>query len=202
MDFLLLNGEKVCPIKMKARSGRVRFVPGSVSFPRTINFWCSKRPLPRNSYEIKLRGIGTAAINVRAVTAPGGDNYDVYADVVSPASVSSLPLKPFGPRNRRIPGRATGHLSFVLKWSSGKLSQTCSHSTSLGSAIRLFTERLRQVPFMERESAIAHMDAEVRKARGGVRRVTLASWSATQPLPEFFRAARSQWKRLPKEYDD
>jgi hypothetical protein len=69
-------------------------------------------------------------------------------------------------------------------------------------AIRLLGERLRLVPIGERDSVVAHIDAEIRKQRGGVRRIPLATWTSGQPLPEFFRAARLAWRRLPKEQDD
>jgi len=105
-------------------------------------------------------------------------------------------------RNRRIEGRATGYVFFVLKWPSGEFSQRCSYSTRLDPAIRLFSERLRLIPATERELATGHLDAEIRRARGGVRRFSLAYWTAAQPLPEFFRAARLAWRRLPKEHDD
>jgi hypothetical protein len=105
-------------------------------------------------------------------------------------------------RDRRVPGRATGYVFFTLRWPSGELSQRCPHSTRLDHAIRLFTDRLRLVPLPERELATAHLDAQVRLAQGGVRRAPLASWSGTQPLPEFFRAARQAWKQIPKEYED
>ena len=105
-------------------------------------------------------------------------------------------------RNRRVQGRATGHVFFVLRWPSGEFSQRCSYCTRLDNAIRLFTERLRLVPPAERESVTAHFYAEVRRARGGVRRAPLASWTASQSLPEFFRAARLAWRQIPKEHDD
>jgi hypothetical protein len=50
--------------------------------------------------------------------------------------------------------------------------------------------------------ATAHFEAQIRKAGGGCRRISLASWNAAQSLPEFFRAARTAWERLPKEHDD
>jgi hypothetical protein len=76
------------------------------------------------------------------------------------------------------------------------------HSTTLDYTIRLFARRLRLVPPAERELASAHVDAEVRKAGGGVRRLTLASWTGAQPVPAFFKAVRQAWRSLPKEHDD
>jgi hypothetical protein len=105
-------------------------------------------------------------------------------------------------RNRRVEGRATGHVFFLLRWPSGEFSQRCAYSTRLDPAIRLFTDRLRLVPPPDRKFASGHFDAEVRKARGGRKRLSLATWTAAQPLPEFFRAARVAWQRLPKEHDD
>ncbi len=203
MDYLLLNGRKVCAIKLKERSGRVRLDPTSrVSFPRKINFWCSKRPLPDLGYEIKLRGVGVARLNIRSVGSPGYGNFDVYADVISTARVPDAPIRRAVSRNRRIPGRATGYISFVISWPSGTQAERCAYCTSLESAIRLFKRRLQIVPSSEGDMVTAHFDAEVRKAGGGCRRVPLASWDAGQSLPDFFRGARRGWERLPKEHDD
>jgi hypothetical protein len=105
-------------------------------------------------------------------------------------------------RNRRIAGRATGHIFFVLRWPSGTFSQRCGYATSIDTAIRLFSQRLRLVPIIERDAVVAHIDAGVRMQRGGVRRVPLARWAGTKPLPEFFREARLAWKQLPKEHGD
>src|SRR5436190_21993265 len=105
-------------------------------------------------------------------------------------------------RNRRVPGRATGYSFFVIKWPSCMLSERCPHSTTLDYTIRKFSQSLRLVPPTERDSVTAHVDAGIRTERGGVRRVTLASWVGTQPLPEFFRLVRLAWRLLPKEHDD
>jgi hypothetical protein len=99
-----------------------------------------------------------------------------------------------------MPNRATGHLSFVIRWQSG--SATCSFATSVNHLIRLFENRMRLVPMTERDSMTAHFDASVRKAGGGIRRVTLARWRAAEPLPEFYRLARLAFRKLPKEHDD
>ncbi len=203
MDYLLLNGRKVCAIKLKQRAGRASSDPNSRgSFPRQINFWCPKRPLPQHSYEIKLRGMGVAPLNIRSVWSPAYGSYDVYADVVSSSGMSNAPIRYAVSRNRRTPGRATGYTFFVISWPSGTETERCPHSTNLESAIRLFKNRLRVVPFAERDVATARFDAQVRKAGGGCRRIPLASWSASQSLAVFFRAARAAWRRLPKEHDD
>src|SRR5439155_20171829 len=91
-------------------------------------------------------------------------------------------------RNRRVPGRGTGRTLFAFRWPSGELSEPCPYSTTLNYTIRLFTRWLDLIPPAERESATAHLDAEVGKARGGLERVTLASWVGTQPLRAFLRA--------------
>lgn len=101
---------------------------------------------------------------------------------------------------RMIPDRATGLLHFVLKWPNGEFSG--QHIGSMSGAIRLFTERLRQVPPGERELASGHLDAALRKSGGGIKHATLARWTGTQPLVSFFQAARAAWRRLPKEHDD
>ena len=103
-------------------------------------------------------------------------------------------------RNRRIPNRATGHLSFVIRWSSG--SACASFATGFHHLIRLFEDRLRLVPSAERDSVAAHFDATVRKGGGGLRRETLTKWIATEPLPEFYKMARLAYRQLPKERDD
>jgi hypothetical protein len=72
---------------------------------------------------------------------------------------------------------------------------------NIETAIRLFTNRLSYVPATERKQATAYLEVEVRKARGGFKRLKLAAWTGVRPLPEFFQAARLAWKRLPKEHD-
>ncbi len=197
MDYLLLKGKRVCSIKVKERAGRVRLTPGaSVSFPRKINFWCSKRPLPQYSYEIHLRGIGAAPLNIRAVGAPGGDNYDVFAEIAPATGPAEGGVRP----NRRIPGRATGRLALVLRWPGGNACESGCHS--LDQAIRVFSRQLRRVAPEERHAVTAHLQASVRGSHGGERRKTLASWTCTQPVPEFFRLARVAWRRMPKEQAD
>ena len=79
-----------------------------------------------------------------------------------------------------------------MKWPGG--SAACSFVTSFHNASRLFMERLRLVPLAERDSVTAHFDAEVRKAGGGIGRIMLATWISTEPLPNFFRAARLAWQ--------
>jgi hypothetical protein len=102
-------------------------------------------------------------------------------------------------QSRRIPNRATGGLSFVIRWPSG--SASASFVTGFSNLIRLFEDRLRLVPIAERDSVTAHFDATVRKAGGGERRVTLAKWGAADPLPEFYKRARLVYRRFPKERD-
>ena len=105
-------------------------------------------------------------------------------------------------RNRRIPGRATGHTFFVIRWPTGALGDRCPYSTNLVATFRIFKQKLRLVPPEEIEHVVAHVDAVIRKPGGGFKRVPIASWRGTQPLPEFFHAARLAWNRLPKEHDD
>ncbi len=104
------------------------------------------------------------------------------------------------PRNRRIPNRATGYLSLVIRWPNG--NDSVQFATGFRQLIGFFEERLRLVPIPERDSVTAHFDATVRKAGGGERRVTLAKWAAPEPLPEFYRAARLAYRQLPKENED
>lgn len=202
MDYLLQNGKKVCPIKIKSQSGRVRPNPNSVvSFPKTLSFYCSERPLPQEAYELKLRGVGVAALRIKSVGAVSGPFY-VTADVLSSTRAPDTRITRIISRNRRIPGRATGYVFFVLKWPSGSFYQRCPYCTSLDSAIRLFSERLRLVSSSDRDLASARFDAAIRKAGGGFERVLLARWIGSDPLPNFFRAARLAWRDLPKESDD
>jgi len=105
-------------------------------------------------------------------------------------------------RNRRIPGRATGYTFFVIRWPSGSVSDHCPYSTNLVASFRIFKQKLRMVPPEELERSIARVDAGIRKWGGGCKRVPIASWRGTQPLPEFYQAARLAWNRLPKEHDD
>jgi hypothetical protein len=102
-------------------------------------------------------------------------------------------------RNRKIPGKAAGYIFFVIKWPGGTL--TDGYCLSIEPAIRLFTKRFSSVPPAEHKQATAYFDVEVRKARGGFKREKLATWTGDCPLPEFFRAARQAWKRMPKEHD-
>jgi hypothetical protein len=104
------------------------------------------------------------------------------------------------PRNKKMPDRAAGYIFFVLKWPSGAL--TDGYVLSIEHAIRLFKMRLTFVPPTERELATAYFDVQTRKARGGLKRAKLASWTGSRPLPEFFQAARKAWRDMPKEYDD
>jgi len=201
MDYLVQGGERVCAIKILTRTGRVQVGDNpSVSLPKAIGFRCSKRPLPQHFYQVKLRGKGI--VPIRITTICGNDStatFLVDADVMPPVRRAEPSAFRIIARNRRIPGRATGVLFVVLKWPSGGDSL---RAYSIQTAMRAFTERLRLVPPEERDSVGAHLDAEVRKARGGFGRRKLASWKGTDSLPEFLQAARSAWRSLPKEYDD
>jgi hypothetical protein len=105
------------------------------------------------------------------------------------------------PRNRKIPNRVVvGTLDLVLKWPGGSTSYPIADNFS--SAIRHFRQRLHLVPLEQRAASTADISCAVRKARGGVRRVILARWTAREQLPEFFRIARLAYARLPKEEDD
>jgi hypothetical protein len=102
-------------------------------------------------------------------------------------------------RNHKIPDRAAGYIFFVLKWPGGTL--TDGYTMNIETAIRMFTSRLSHIAATGRAQATAYFDVEVRKARGGFKRLKLATWKGGRPLPEFFQAARQAWKRLPKEHD-
>jgi hypothetical protein len=106
------------------------------------------------------------------------------------------------PRDRRTPGRACGHVSFVLRWPSGTTSARDWYRKSLTSIIRMFSGELERVPPAERSMATATFNAAVRKAGGGEEWVRLASWSGTQPVETFCQAARVAWQKLPKEDDE
>jgi len=70
MDYLLSQGRKVCSIKILQRPGRMPVGEHSLaSFPKTVCFLSRERPMPQKSYEVKLRGIGTAAIDITSVYA-------------------------------------------------------------------------------------------------------------------------------------
>ena len=72
MDSLFCDGKKFCSIKVLARAGRIRPRPdSSLSFPKTVKFRCHKRPIPRDAYQVKLRGLGVADIKIKAVFAVG-----------------------------------------------------------------------------------------------------------------------------------
>ena len=103
------------------------------------------------------------------------------------------------PRNCKIPDRAAGYIFFVLKWPGGSLND--GYCLSIEPAIRLFTKRLSYISAAERKFATAYFDVQARKPGGGFKRLKLATWTGDRPLPEFFRAARQAWKRMPKEHD-
>lgn len=112
-------------------------------------------------------------------------------------------MKRVVPRNRRIPGRAVGFLFFVLRWESGVSRQDLYEGRRrLDVMIRLFRDRLHMVPPEELPHATAEFYAAVRKASGGMKRVTLASWVGSEPIEPFFTSARAAWIALPKERDD
>ena len=106
------------------------------------------------------------------------------------------------PRDRRTPGRACGHVSFVLRWPSGTTSARVWYQKSLTSIIRVFSGELERVPPTERQLATATLNAAMRKASGGEQWISLAAWSGTEPVNVFFQAARTAWQKLPKEDDD
>ena len=68
--------------------------------------------------------------------------------------------------------------------------------------IRRFVHELKHVPKGERELATATLSAGLRKARGGVTWVPLASWSGKESVEAFFQRAKAAWRRLPKEDDE
>jgi hypothetical protein len=65
----------------------------------------------------------------------------------------------------------------------------------------MFSGEWERVPPAERPLATATFNAAVRKAKGGETWIRLASSSGTQPVETFFQAARTAWRRLPKEDD-
>ncbi len=106
------------------------------------------------------------------------------------------------PRDRKTPGRACGHVSFVLKWPTGATSGRDWYRKSLTSIIRMFSGELQRVPLAERPLATATFNAAVRKAGGGESWIRLASWSGAQPVEVLFQQARVAWRKLPKEDDE
>src|SRR5260370_38188232 len=101
------------------------------------------------------------------------------------------------PRDRRTPGRACGHVSFVLRWPSGTTSARDWYRKSLTSIIRMFSGELERVPPAERLLATATLNAAVRKAGGGEEWIRLASWSGGPPAEPLFQATRVAWRALP-----
>jgi hypothetical protein len=84
MNYLLLNAEKICAIKIKTQAGRLRVNKSrrTISFPKTISFWSPVRPVPNNSYQIKLRGIGLAELDIKTVFGElAGGGFLVNADL-------------------------------------------------------------------------------------------------------------------------
>ena len=123
MDYLLSNGKKLCAIRIMERSGRVRInADSATSFPKNITFTCAGRLLPQQPYEIKFRGIGVAPVRIMAAGGNPTGGLFVIAEVLRSVTAPDLRIKRVVERNRRIPGRATGRLAFVLKWPSGSAS--------------------------------------------------------------------------------
>jgi hypothetical protein len=90
VNYLLLNGKKVCSVKLEQRIGRVRMgAKRSASFPKAIAFWSPVRPTPDHVYQLKLRGVGVLNLDIKTVfgrLAIGG--YHVNAELHLPEESS------------------------------------------------------------------------------------------------------------------
>jgi len=86
VDYLLLNGKKVCAIKIKKRSGRLRAGSDARAwFPKQVEFWCPARPVPDRCYYIKVRGAGVAVLDIKTVFGElAGGGYAVHAELALP----------------------------------------------------------------------------------------------------------------------
>jgi hypothetical protein len=200
MNCLLLDGKRFCVVRSLTRQGRVRMgKPPAPSFPRTIAFVCDRRPSPNCSYQMGFKGAGIAPVKITTIVGTSAP-YHVTAKVGAPED-QTFPARIIL-RNRRIPNRATGHVSFILKWPRGGLTERRSYCDRLESAIRFFLRALKMVPAEDMGAATACFYAAVRKPGGGLGRIQLADWSGTASLPGFLQATRRAWASLPKEEDD
>jgi len=106
------------------------------------------------------------------------------------------------PRNRRIPGRATGATFFDLRWTSGRVGIRDGHFQSLSSAIKFLKHHVRQIPLSERSSLSAELFAEIRRAIGSCGRISLGRCVGEKSLQELFERAEYAWNNLEQEDDD
>jgi hypothetical protein len=103
---------------------------------------------------------------------------------------------------RNIPGRATGSVTFSIRWPGGKIFHRSPRSHSIQKTIAAFKRRLNQVAPDLLLLASAKIEAFVRNEDGLPRKMILAEWNATDSLDTFIATARSAWKQLPKEEND
>lgn len=102
-------------------------------------------------------------------------------------------------RDRRTPGLACGRAAFTLKSAAGALFKQAPHSRTLTCIIRLFELELERISPADYPLAAANLKAAVRARGGGIRWVTLASWTGTEPVEKFYQEARRAWRSLPRE---
>ena len=108
-------------------------------------------------------------------------------------------------RNRRIPNRADGYLFLYIEWPGGSISKRSLHvATANGfkAMKRFFRRQFQDIPYEQTEFAKAKVFATIRMARGGVRRIVLASWKGEEAIDSFFNRVKDAWEQLPKETDD
>jgi hypothetical protein len=108
-------------------------------------------------------------------------------------------------RNRRIPNRADGYLFLTIEWPGGSIrerSLNVANANGFKAVRRLFRRRFQDIPFEQTEFARAKVYATIRSARGGVRRIVLASWKGEESINSFFNKVKDAWGQLAKEADD
>jgi hypothetical protein len=188
MDYLIKDGKRLCPIKLKDLGEGVPLQQcHSTSLPKSVEFRCSQRPLPNCAFELNFGSVWISPLKIQSVTERDNHNYVVEALVLGPIEWSRTHMK-------FVPGAVYSEaVHIVIKWPSGNFSRW---ECGIETAIRIITERVNRLPAADLELASGRIEVTTRAPLGGSRWVRLATWKGTDPLAGFFQAARSANKRL------
>jgi len=107
-------------------------------------------------------------------------------------------------RDRSTPGRATGRLSFTIRWPGDSLTYYSKWSapgarSPLQKVRKHFEESLRHAPLDQADDIQGRIYAEIRAKNGGVRRLLLAEWRSGMTLEVVFAKAASAYRQLDRE---
>lgn len=185
MDYLLTSGTTFCVVKIKPQADRDILLRGdSRLLPKLIRFRCSKRPDPNCQYELSYR-FWVAPVRIQSVKESDNNQYVVEAIVLAPIEMST--------RINFAPGTVSAAVHVVIKWPSGNFSRW---ERGIQNTIRTISETVNRVPAAELELASGRIEVGTRAPHGGRRWVRMATWKGTEPLTEFFQAARTAWRRI------